>query len=114
MAIRDEILYRTFIPFLELTEEIAKIIEADRIKFTGGRSYPLLTDISNLKFISREAREFLATQEGVMGIKAAAYVASTQTEKFLWEMFLKINRPPIPSKLFTNKTEAYKWLQQFR
>jgi hypothetical protein len=72
----------------------------------------MLSDISNLKYITKEAREYLASADGIKNLTICAYVATTQIEKFLWEMFLKINRPPIPSRLFINKWEALAWLDK--
>lgn len=112
MWIQDQTLFCIYAPFLEINLDIAKAWVQSRDKFTKGKCFPLLLDISNLKFITREAREFLASKEGNKNIIAGAYIASTRNEKFLWEMFLKINRPPIPSKIFVEKQEALEWLKE--
>ncbi|MBX9850654.1 MAG: hypothetical protein K2X86_02740 [Cytophagaceae bacterium] len=114
MEIKEDVLYCMFIPFLEITEEVAKVIISDRIKFTNGKVYPFFADISNLKYITREAREYFASENGIKNLSAAAYFATTHNEKFLWEMFLQINRPALSSKIFSDKKEALKWLGQFK
>lgn len=114
MAIKEGVIYCTFAPFLEITLKVAVSMVSDRIKFSKRKSYPMFTDISNLKYINREAREFLAGKEGIRQLSACAYLASTQHERFLWEMFLKINRPAVPSRIFTDKKDAITWLEQFK
>jgi len=111
MWIQDQTLFCIYAPFLEINLEVAKAWVQSRNEFIEGNSFTMLLDISNLKFITREAREFLASEDGNKNIIAGAYIASTRNEKFLWEMFLKINRPPIPSKIFVDKQEALEWLK---
>jgi len=114
MEIKKEILHCVFFPFLLIDERVAEIIVRDRIKFSKGKPYRMLMDISNLKYITREGREYLASEIGIKNIIAGAYVATSQNEKLLWNMFLNINRPATPSQIFEDKKEALKWLELFK
>ena len=84
-----------------------------RHSIVQGRSYPLFVDISKVKSINKEAREYLSQPEASMYIKAAALLASSYLSKIAGTFFLSFNRPPIPTKLFTDKVEALKWLERF-
>ncbi len=82
-------------------------------KYTGNRKYPLLVDIRLVKSMSREARQFYSSEEVTNNASALAFLAESTISKLLANFFLGLNKPPYPTKLFTNEDEAIEWLRHF-
>lgn len=114
MWIKDHILYCLYAPFLNVTLEIAQACVEDRIKFTEGKTYPLFSDIRKVKYIDRSARMYLSKETSLKNISAESLMISSQSDKFLSNLYIKINNPGIPTEQFSNDQEAIVWLQQFK
>ena len=110
------ILMFTYKSEFELTLGIAQEIVKTRLEFTRGKMYPVLIKDDGLKGVTKEARDFLSSQEGVKGVKAGALLSSSFFNAFLGNFFLKITfkKPSIPARLFTDREVAIKWLEQFK
>lgn len=74
----------------------------------------LLSDISKHKNMKKEVRDYLGGPEIFPLMKANAIVANSILSKLIVNLYLSFNKPPIPTKMFTNKDAAVLWLQQFR
>ena len=113
IKIREEegILYCEFADNLEVTLEVAKVCVAARIGFSKEKSYPALIYMKGIKSVTKEAREYMA-KEGVQLLTAGALVISSPLSKVIGNLFLRINKPPIPTQIFTNEKEAKKWLKK--
>jgi hypothetical protein len=94
--------------------EAAKITVKKRLEASHGVSYPLLIDARNVQSITKEARDYFASDEGVSLLLASALILDSVLGKFLGNFFLQINKPKTPLKLFIDEKEAMKWLQQFK
>lgn len=114
MWIEDGIIYNSFKPNLVIDLEIAKKMVEERLKVSDGIGRPMFTDINNLISIDLDAREYLASKDSIKYISAGAIFCTNPIAKFLGRLFLFINRPQITTKIFSNKDEAIKWLQQFK
>ena len=97
---------------IEITLDIAKYSQQERLVFTNGIAAPFLADIRGVRSVSKEAREYFS-KEGTMFITAGAMIINSELTKALANFFLLINRPPIPMKLFTDETNAKEWLKQY-
>lgn len=110
---RDENFLRcVFNDQLEVNLEVAKNCVENRIRFSNGLSYPCLIDMKGVRSISKDAREYLAT-EGARNIKAGALIIDSALSKMVGNIFLTINKPAVPTKLFTNELEAKEWLKKY-
>ena len=67
-----------------------------------------------VKSLQKEAREYLASEEGVKGLIAAAYVMDNSFGSFIANFFVSVYKTKIPIKVFTKKEAALKWLEKFR
>ena len=85
-----------------------------RMEMTRGQTLPILSDSRRVKDFTKDARQYLAKDENTMYISAGAIIISSQLQKILGNFFLLINRPNVPSKLFTNKEEALMWLDGYK
>lgn len=109
----DGILHCTFTGKLHMDLTVAKSCVEDRILFSKGISYPVLIDMRNLRSVTKEAREYMAGK-GAELITAGALLINSSLTRILGNIFLQINKPPRPSRLFSDKEEAKAWLKQFR
>ncbi len=111
--LENEILFANIKSKLKIDKNIAIEIVKTRMGFTEGKSYPQLIQDMGVISIDREAREYFSS-EGIMGITAGAFLLNSVFSKFLGNFYLKITRPPIPTKIFTDKAKALEWLGKFK
>ena len=97
----------------EVTEADAREINKILAKLSGGRKKPLLADIRQIKSVTRGARSYFAGDVYNEIIQAAAAIISSPLSRIIGNLFLGINKPPYPMKLFTSKSEAIEWLRGF-
>lgn len=102
-----------FHPTGEVDKDHAVASSNERIKFADGESYPCLFDITTVKKITAEARNYLAN-EGNELVLASAILINSPITKMIGNFFIAVNKPKNPTRLFTNKEEALKWLEQFK
>ena len=114
LRLENEIMHSVFKPDLIINLEIAKALVKERLRVSNEKDQLLLFDISNLVSVDLEAIQYLSTEEAIKYIKAGAIYSSNPIAKFAGKLFIDTNRPKPPAKLFNNKTEAIKWLNQFK
>jgi hypothetical protein len=90
----------------------ARIITQDRLKISNGTTYPCLTDITEVKKVTKEARDYLASDP--KHLSAAAFIVNSSLNKIIGNFFINISKPEIPTRLFMNKKDALQWLEQFK
>lgn len=112
MWIENGILYGRFANDLELTLPIAKACVEGRIFFSKGKSYPMLVDMTGLKSVNKQARQYMATM-GATLVTAGALITRSAVSKMIGNMFLTIDKPPVPVKLFTSELKAREWLKGY-
>ena len=99
----------------EMTLEQAKS-HADDIRREFKDVLPLLclSNISALKKVSKEARDYLGLPEMMEIVKVNAIIANSTLSKIVGNLFLMFSKPIIPTKIFTDEAAALAWLQQFK
>jgi hypothetical protein len=112
MWLEGEILCCKYASNLHVSLDVAKSVVEGRIFFSEGKSYPLLVDMSGIKSTTREAREYLATIGSTLA-KAAALITGSSFNRMLGNVFLTIDKPAVPTRLFTNEEKAKEWLKEF-
>lgn len=98
---------------LHVTLEVAKACVEIRLYFSRGKKYPLLIDMTGIKSSTQDARVYLASV-GTTLVKAGALIVGSAISKALGTMFLTVDKPPIPCRLFTNREKAKLWLMNYR
>lgn len=92
--------------------EAAKEIVKDRLVITENQSYPILIDFSNIKSVTKEARDYMNLKDGgLKGITCGAFIGGNSLSTLFINMYLKINKPSIPTSFFTKREEAINWLR---
>ena len=115
LYLEDGIIHGTYKPKIRRIDlKLAKKLVSDRKIVSNGKTYPVLADLYKAVAIDKDARNYFSSKESIEGLSAVGVLVSNQIAKFgatIWNM---INEPAIPTKIFTNKEKAIKWLQQFR
>jgi hypothetical protein len=113
LEMHGDILIGTYKKGLKITLPIAKEIVSVRLVFTNNTDLPALILNQGVVSMDKDARDFLSSKEGVKGLKAGAIVLDSPFSSFLGNFFIRISKPKIPAKIFTNKEDALIWLEQF-
>lgn len=75
--------------------------------------HPSLFLVGEFTSISMEARKFGATKEATVFSKAEAYVIRSLAQRLIGNFYLNFDKPPVPTKFFSNKKAAEIWLRSF-
>ncbi|MCP5500297.1 MAG: hypothetical protein H7A25_10370 [Leptospiraceae bacterium] len=80
-------------------------------KLVPDRKLLLLVDLSGLKSQTAEARTYYSSDEEInKKVIAVAICSNTRIGNLISNFYLKINKPIIPFRLFSNETKAIDWL----
>jgi hypothetical protein len=95
--------------------EDAKANLATAISATAGRRRPLLIDIRTAQPLDADARHHYSGQTLVDGFSALALlVESSPFGRMMGNVYLRVARPGVPSRLFTEERRALEWLINHR
>ncbi len=87
-------------------------IMLDAIKqLSRGKKYPLLVLYSDFNSFTKEAKDFVAKSNET---SADALVGDGFAFKMVGNIYLRMNKPIRPTKLFNDVENALKWLEQFK
>ena len=75
-----------------------------------GKKIYALSDSPGYYRISREARKLSASKEYSSHIAATAVVVNNAAVKLVLDLYMSIDKPYTPTKAFTKREEALKWL----
>jgi hypothetical protein len=111
IKIQDNICYVTFLKDFYSENEIDFAIKK-RIELYDGKIYPMISDISNIRDGTREAKMRLSLNDGYIGVNAIAIIFSNKIHLALYRTYLTYHNIQIPHKLFTvkNKDKAKEWI----
>lgn len=100
---------------VEDAEDARANLEAIRLvaEQHGNVPAPVLVDLGGARAVQRDARAIYSSAEGSAVIKAAAILAPSVLARVIGTFFLGLNRPIMPVKLFTDRSEAIAWLQGY-
>jgi hypothetical protein len=113
--IRNGILYVTYKPHVNIDLEASKEIVKTRLEYTNGVSYPILVIDAGVISMDKAARDYSSDKSGgLKGVLAGALLLNSVYSEFLGNFFLRITKPAIPTKIFTDKEKALEWLEQFK
>jgi hypothetical protein len=111
--IDDGILIATYKPQAKITLKQAKEIVEQRLLFIDNTPKPTLVLNSGTLNADKNARDFFSSQNGIAGIKCAALMVNSNFSSLMLTFFLKITKPKLLVKTFTDKKQALDWLSTF-
>jgi hypothetical protein len=100
----------------DITYEVEDALEAkaEIKKRRGNDKFYVLAEGVEFFTLTKEARELCSTKEYLDNVIANAFYTKNISILLLGEMYNKINKPPVPTKVFTDKEEALNWLNELR
>lgn len=81
--------------------------------FSPQKKRPILHLIGKYMNVTKEAREFSASEEGLKYSLAEAFVFNSLPHRIIANFYLNVNKPAAPTKFFKTKQEAEVWLKTF-
>jgi hypothetical protein len=79
-----------------------------------GNDYAVLIEAGSFTDFSKNAKEASASREHSEKRIAMAIITSNLAKKILADLYIRINKPVSPTRIFNSKDEAIKWLQEKR
>lgn len=111
----EDIVFFKYAPKLEINIEVAKEIVESRLNYTNGKPVYTLIDFSNVKSVTKEARDYMNSPEGgLKGILGGAFLSTSVVATLFVNLYLKISNPSVPAKFFTSEKDAMWWLKKIR
>ena len=80
---------------------------------SGGKQRALIVDISALRSMSREARTYAGAPEHADLFFAVALIVKSPLGRAVGNFFIGLNKPLMPTRLFTDEAEAEVWVRSF-
>lgn len=108
--LEDDVIHLVYKRDCIISLDAAKEIVRMRLEYQKGLSYKGIAFISLIKTVTPEARQYLA-KEGSNGVTKVALIVSSSFTTILGNLFVSINKPLVPTKLFSTKEEGMKWLK---
>ena len=110
--IHNEILFFKYKPNVVINLTAAQRIVADRIQLQNGLSYPIFCDIRGIVDSDKAARDYLA-QSGSILTKAVSLLGHQSISLSMISFYLKICKPSVPTKLFSDESAALVFLEKY-
>lgn len=102
---------------VDIDIETAQQVVKNRVAVCGEKPRPILIDMRNVKSVTKEARDYLASEDGSRMLVATALFVESSFSSFIANSFVRINfiRPLLPLKVFSSKdrTKAMEWLKEY-
>lgn len=105
-----EIIWDTSISEIEVLH-LAKMQEAV-CKLGNGNKMPIYFTAHDFLQLSKEGGKFAASKEGVRYTMACAVLIDNLSKKLIFNFFQKFNKPIVPTKAFSDKKDAFSWLEE--
>ncbi|MBI1769746.1 MAG: hypothetical protein HYR67_15365 [Bacteroidetes bacterium] len=113
--IEKNIVFFKYKPSIEIDINIAKDLVKNRLDYTSGQSVYTLIDFTNVKSVTKEARDYMNSPDGgLKGILGGAFLSNSVVATLFVNLYLKVSNPSIPAKFFTNEEDAVGWLRKIK
>lgn len=105
-----EIIWDTSIEIIE----VIHLVEMQKAvcELGNGKKMPLHFTVPEFLQIGDAARKYATSNEGVTYSLAITVLIDNLAKKILFNFFMNVNKPKIPTKSFTNREDAFLWLEQ--
>lgn len=92
---------------IEAADAVAALAAVNEI--CRGSEHPMLVDMAMTESVSRDARSIFATPSAASRI---ALLGSSPVDRLIATFFLGVHKPACPTRFFTARNEAMRWLAQ--
>jgi hypothetical protein len=106
----SKVIFAEYANNLKVDLAIAKTIVANRLAFTENKPHYVVIDISNVKEVTAEAKEYMQHREGgLKNILGAAFIANNPVSELLANIYVK-TPVDFEARFFRKKEEAVSWI----
>jgi hypothetical protein len=110
---QDGVSWIVVLPDVELTLEDVKNIRTRGMEtYNPEKPFYVLVDMREIADISDEARKFVAGKESAKYHSAMALVVSSLAARIMGNVYIRMNRPERPTKMFNDIEAAHQWLRE--
>ena len=93
-------------------KKLQEHLDASAKLLKGKKALTLITGVSKFT-MTEEASIYLASKKGAENRIAAAFVTNSFFNKIWFNLYLKVNKPLTPTKMFNSEENAIIWLKSF-
>jgi hypothetical protein len=111
--IDNGILIATYKPSITISLKHAKEIVSSRLSFIDKPTMPTLILNQGIIKMDKDARDYLASADGIAGVKCAAILINSNFISITVNFFLKVTKTKLLVKTFTDKEHALTWLSGY-
>ena len=111
--IKDDVCFTIVKPGAVITLEDAEENTTAVKELSKNDVFPILVDLRLISQITKEARDHFAMRERKPGVNAIAMLVRSPVSSIIGNFFLGMNKPKVPTQLFSTEAKALKWLEQF-
>ncbi|CAM3577385.1 hypothetical protein [Flavobacterium psychrophilum] len=108
----DGILFFKYKPATTIDLKVAQRVVTDRIHFQNERSYPVLCDIRGVVSTDKAGRDYLAKSGSIL-TQAVGLVVDEKVLLTISTFYLQINKPAVPTQIFTTEASALVYLKTY-
>ena len=113
--LEDNIIFFKYSPQIEIDIDTARELVNKRLDYTGGQEVYTLIDFTNVKSVTKQARDYMNSPEGgLKGILGGAFLSNSIVATLFINLYLKISSPSVPARFFTNREDALSWLRKIQ
>jgi hypothetical protein len=110
----SDLIFVQFKQDLRVNLDTAMEIVANRLYFTENKRHYAILDLSNIKQVTPEAKEYMQRGDaGLKNILGAAFIANNPVSELIATVFVKTPKD-FQAKFFSNKEEAVDWITKNR
>lgn len=108
----SEIIFAQFPNIVVVDLVLAKELVSIRLSMMKEKKHYLVIDLSNVREVSAEAKEFLQRPDkGLKNILGAAFIATNPVSAMIANVFVKTPKD-FQARSFTTKAEAFRWMHE--
>lgn len=109
----DGIMYIRISPEKEETVELVKEMVAKMGEMVNYQPVPLLAKHEDFALPGKANRDYWAKKESCPYSKADAFMIGSTGLQLIANIYLRVNKPERPTKMFTDQNKAIEWLRTF-
>ena len=109
--IESNILENTIASHATVDEAEVWELKRENVKLTNGMPYAFLAIKGEFSLVTDRAKILMASKEIVGNTVAKALLIQSLSDRILANFYLKVNKPIVATKAFTNREKAILWLK---
>ena len=110
----SNLVFADFHPNVKMDLAAARESVMDRLEFTQNKKHFLILDVTNVRQLTAEAREYLLRPDaGLKNILGAAFTGNNPVAALLANIFIKSPKN-FPTRFFSSREAAVAWIEQYK